>query len=123
MPPENPRITVPDMCQKHQRLLLDQIGIGPEGPWRAHIIVAQIALFQGTTAHAGTYERIGGDVTRIGELGCLACYRPDTFGAIVQAFQQGGIAAVKQLGERLVEEAGQGLRLPRAESGGGNDAA
>lgn len=103
MATDEPRIVVPDMCQKHQRLLLDQIGIGPDGPWRSHIIAAQIALFQGTTAHAGTYERIGGDVTRIGELGCLACYRPDTFGAIVQAFQQGGIAAVKRLGERLVE--------------------
>lgn len=123
MPPETPRITVPDMCQKHQALLLRQIGIGPEGPWRSHIIVAQIALFQGTTAHPDTYARIGGDVTRIGELGCLACYRPDTFGAIVAAFQQGGIGAVKQLGERLVEEAGQGLRLPRAEGDGGNDAA
>lgn len=86
----------------HQRLLLDQIGIGPDGPWRSHIIVAQIALFQGTTAHPDTYGRIGGDVLRIAELGCLACFRPDTFGAVVQAFQQGGIAAVKTLGEHLV---------------------
>ena len=34
----------------------------------------------------------------------------------VSGFQQ-------QLGERLVEEAGQGLRLPRADGEGGNDAA
>lgn len=99
-----PRITVPNMCQKHQRLLLKQIGIGPEGPWRSHIIVAQIALFQGTTAHPDTYHRIGGDLQRLGELGCLACFRPDTFGEIVQAFQVGGIGAVKALGERLVNE-------------------
>lgn len=99
------RITVPNMCQMHQRLLLDQIGIGPDGPWRSHIIAAQIALFQGTTAHPDTYARIDSDVLRIAELGCLACYRPDTFGEIVQAFQQGGIAAVKALGERLVSEA------------------
>lgn len=98
----NPRIDVPAMCQRHQRLLLDQIGIGPDGPWRSHIIVAQIALFQATTAHPSTYARIGGDVTRIGELGCLACDRPDAFGEIVQAFQRGGIAAVKQYGEQLV---------------------
>lgn len=102
---DQPRITVPDMCQMHQRLLLDQIGIGPDGPWRSHIIVAQIALFQGTTAHPDTYARIGGVVERIAELGCLACFRPDTFGSIVQAFQQGGIKAVKQLGEQLVNEA------------------
>ena len=103
-----PRIMVPDMCQKHQRLLLDQIGIGPDGPWRSHIIVAQIALFQGTTAHPDTYHRIGGDVGRIAELGCLACFRPDTFGEIVQAFQEGGIGAVKALGERLVAEGSKG---------------
>lgn len=102
---EQPKICVPDMCQKHQRLLLDQIGIGPDGPWRSHIIVAQIVLFQGATAHSDTYERIGGNVLRIAELGCLACYRPDTFGEIVQAFQQGGIAAVKALGEGYVEPA------------------
>jgi len=102
-PEPRPQITVPNMCQTHQRLLLDQIGIGPDGPWRSHIIVAQIALFQAATARPGTYARIGDDVTRIGELGCLACFQPDTFGEVVQAFQQGGIAAVKALGERLVE--------------------
>lgn len=99
-----PVVKVPDMCALHQRLLLDQIGIGPEGPWRSHVIVAQVALFQGATAYPGTYDRIGGDVQRIGELGCLACYRPDTFGEVVQAFLAGGIAAVKRLGESLVQD-------------------
>lgn len=99
---EQPRIVVADMCQLHQRLLLDQIGVGPDGPWRAHIIAAQITLFQATTAHPGTYEHVGGDASRIAELGCLACYRPDTFGEIVQAFQHGGMGAVKALGDRIV---------------------
>lgn len=99
---ERPLITVPQMCQKHQRLLLDQVGIGPDGPWRSTIIVVQIALFQGATAHRSTYDRIGGDVTRIVELGCLACDRPDVFGEAVQAFRDGGIAAVKALGERSI---------------------
>lgn len=100
-----PQITVPQMCQKHQRLLLDQVGIGPDGPWRSTIVCVQLTLFQGATAHPSTYDRIGGDVTRIGELGCLACDRPDVFGAAVQAFQHGGIGAVKALGERLIEAA------------------
>jgi hypothetical protein len=102
---ERPQITVPDMCQRHQRLLLDQIGIGPEGPWRSAIVSAQVTLFQGATAHPNTYSRIGRDVTRIGELGCLACDRPDVFGEIVQAWQLGGMASVKALGERLVDAA------------------
>jgi len=99
---DQPQIVVPDMCQLHQRLLLDQIGIGPDGPWRSHIIAAQITLFQAATAHPDTYGRIGRDVRRIGELGCLACFRPDAFGETVEAFQQGGMAAVKVLGERYV---------------------
>lgn len=98
-------IKVPDMCQRHQRLLLDQLGIGPEGPWRVHILVAQLTLFQGTTAHPTTYERIGGDILKLETLGCLACFRPDTFGEIVQTFLDGGIPAVKELGERLVSNA------------------
>ena len=102
-----PQITVPNMCQTHQRLLFDQVGVGPDGPWRSTLIVAQIALFQAATAHPTTYDRIGGDVTRIGELGCLGCDRPEAFGEIVQAFNEGGIAAVKRLGERKVEEGGQ----------------
>jgi hypothetical protein len=100
------------MCQLHQRLLLDQIGVGPDGPWRSHIIVAQITLFQSATAYPGTYDRIGGDVTRLGELGCLACYRPDTFGEIVQAFQGGGIGAVKALGERICRDTATPIKDP-----------
>jgi len=98
-----PTIFVPTMCQKHQRLLVDQVCVGPGGPWRAYIIVAQVALFQAATAHPTTFERIGGDVTRIGELGCLACDRPDAFGEIVAAFQAGGVAAVKAWGEAIVQ--------------------
>ena len=106
---DRPTIVVPDMCQKHQWLLLQQVGIGPEGPWRSAVIAAQIVLFQGTTAHQDTFAKIGGDVLRIAELGCLACYRPDTFGQVVEAFRDGGIAATKALGERLVAESGRGL--------------
>jgi hypothetical protein len=96
-------ITVPDMCQLHQRLLVDQVGVGPGGPWRAYIIVAQVALFQAATAHPTTYNRIGGDVSRISELGCLACDRPDAFGEIIAAFQAGGVAAVKAWGDAVVQ--------------------
>jgi hypothetical protein len=99
---EQTRIELPQMCQLHQSLLLMQLHIGPQDPWRAHIIVAQIALFQATTAHPDTYKKIGGDVTRIPELGCLACYRPDSFGEIIQKFQEGGMAAVKKWGENQV---------------------
>lgn len=102
--PKQPTIFVPTMCQKHQRLLVDQVVIGPGRPWHAYIIVAQVALFQAATAHPTTFERIGGDVARIGELGCLACDRPDAFGEIVAAFQAGGVAAVKAWGQAIVQK-------------------
>lgn len=92
------------MCRKHQQLLVGQVGLKPSDPWRAHVIVAQIVLFQATSAHPSTYERLGGDLKRLGELGCLACFRPDAFGEIIQAFQRGGIAAVKALGDRIVND-------------------
>jgi hypothetical protein len=102
---EKPLIVMPAMCQMHQRLLLSQLGIGPNGPWRSHILVAQVTLFQAATAFSATYDRIGGDLGRLSELGCLACYRPDAFGEVVHAFQTGGMAAVKLLGERYVNDA------------------
>lgn len=82
------------MCQKHQWLLLQQIGIGPTGPWRSHILSAQITLFQGTT------PRLTDVRAQLPGLGCLACHGPDLFGEVVQAMQQGGIAQCKALGEK-----------------------
>lgn len=99
-----PRVILPDMCQLHQSLLIHQVGIPESGPWRAAIVVAQITLFQGTTAKQQAWDAIGGDVSRIAELGCLGCYSPDVFGQIVDAFQTGGFAAVKALGERICDE-------------------
>lgn len=95
-----PTIFVPTMCRKHQRLLVDQVCVGPGGPWRAYIIVAQVALFQAATAHPTTFERIGGPEFPDS---CLACDRPDAFGEIVAAFQAGGVAAVKAWGEAIVQ--------------------
>ena len=100
----HPQVLIPDMCKLHQSLLIQQVGIPESGPWRVAIIAAQVTLFQGTTAKKSTWDRLGGDVGRIGELGCLACYSPDVFGQVVHAFQTGGFAAVKALGERICEE-------------------
>lgn len=101
----NDRIIVPDLCKKHQQLLVAQAGYRPSDPWQALIIATNIALFQAATTHSKTHERIGGDISRIGELGCLACYRPDAFGEIVAVSQKPqSIAAIKALGEKWVAE-------------------
>jgi len=92
------------MCQKHQALLVQQVGIWPNGPWRALIIMAQIALFQAATADPTFYPKIGGDLDRIGEIGCLACFKPDAFGEIVEAAKGPDRGAIKALGEKWTKE-------------------
>lgn len=96
---DEPRINIPDMCKMHQSLLVHQVGVPESGPWRSLIIMAQIALFQGATADPTFYERLGGDLGRIGEIGCLACFKPDRFGEIVEAVKSTDAGAIKRLGE------------------------
>lgn len=93
---------LPDLCPLHQRLLVTQAGYGPNDPWRSVIIATQIALFQAATADPKTYARIGGRIERLPELGCLACYKPDAFGQIVEAAKTHDLGAIKVLGESWV---------------------
>lgn len=94
-------IQMPDMCRMHMSLLVHQAGYSPNDPWRALVIVAQIALFQAATADDYFYERVGGDINRIDEIGCLACFKPDAFGEIVEAAKdKSSLGAVKRLGEK-----------------------
>lgn len=97
-----PTINVPPFCKTHLSLLVHGAGFKESDPWRALTIMASIALFQAATADPTTYDRVGGDVTRIPELGCLACYKPDAFGEIVEAVRTRGLSAIKPLGESWV---------------------
>ncbi len=101
------------MCDLHQSLLVQQVGVPESGPWRALILLAQITLLKGATADPALYDRIGGDLGRLGEVGCLACFRPDYFGAIVQAAiddEPGGFKRLTDswLADELARELGGG---------------
>ena len=102
---DQPTIMVSDMCQKHQWLLVKQAGYSEKEPWRALVIVSQIALFQAATCDDQTHRRIDGDITKIGSLGCLACYKPDAFGDVVEAAKSHDLGKIKALGERYVRAA------------------
>jgi hypothetical protein len=95
-------VDLPNMCEKHQALLLQQSGYGPDSPWRAVLIIAQVTLFQMTSTDPKVYERVGGDVHRFHELGCLACLHPDYFGEVVEAAKDPNPGAMKALGERYI---------------------
>lgn len=102
----NVQIVMPDLCKTHQRLLVQQCGYGPNDTWRALMIVTQIALFQGATVDPDTHKKIGDDIRGIQKLGCLACWKPERFGEIVQAIGTSkDIGKIKTLGESWVEVA------------------
>jgi len=106
MAEKNIQISMPQMCDRHQQLLVHQAGYSEKDPWRALIVVTQIALFQATTCDPKTAVRIGGDVSRLSELGCLACNKPDSFGEIVEAAKSRDLGDIKALGEKWINEAG-----------------
>lgn len=95
------------MCQKHQWLLVSQAEYGKKDPWQALILIAQVALFQAATCLPKTHERTGGNIARIQELGCLACYRPDAFGEVVEAAKTHDLGNVKAVGEKFIAESQQ----------------
>ena len=95
-------IMMPDMCQKHQYLLVHQAGYKRTDPWQALIIMSNIALFQAATTDDRLYKKMGGDVRKITTLGCLACQKPDAFGEIVEAAKSNEVGAIKALGEKWV---------------------
>lgn len=99
----NKQITLPQMCNKHRHLLFVQCGYSEKDPWMALELASSIALFQAASIDKRTHEKTGGDITKVSEFGCLACYKPDSFGEIVQAGKSKDILKVKSLGERWVE--------------------
>lgn len=100
----NQQITLPELCKTHLSLFVHQARLKDSDPWRAFVIGAQIALFQAATSDPKTHERVGGLVERLSELGCLACYKPDAFGEIVEAAKTHDLGLVKALGEKWVKE-------------------
>lgn len=99
MSPDRPLITLPELCKLHQRLLIEQTGYTRDDSWRSLMIMTNLALFQASTADDTFYDKLGGNLDRIAEIGCLACFKPDKFGEIVDTVIHKGQSAIKALGE------------------------
>lgn len=77
-----PRVEVPPLCSKHQRRVVTRLAVGPEGPWRAALLVTNMLLFQRASQDIMVHKRAGNRVEELSlvlaEIGCLACrYRND----------------------------------------------
>ena len=93
------------MCYKHQWLLVHQAGYSEQDPWQSLIAVAQLALFQAVISDSKAQKLTGGEVEKISEFGCLACFKPDAFGEIVEAAKTKDLKNIKDLGDKWVDMA------------------
>lgn len=95
-------VRVPPLCAKHQWLLVRQAKYGRKDSWQALMVIANVALLQCATCDDETHKRLGGDMHRVQELGCLACYKPNAFGEVVEAAKTHDLQQVKAVGERWI---------------------
>lgn len=80
----NPQIEIPPMCLNHRTILVQDAGFKVSDPWQSLELITQVALFQIATSQKITHDRIGEDITKIKELGCLACWSPAEFSKITE---------------------------------------
>lgn len=98
-------IVCPEMCKKHQSLLIHQANYSKSDSWQILIVATQVALFQKASCDTTTHKKLDGDINKISTLGCLACYSPDAFGEIVEVAKSHDLKKIKELGEKYVKEA------------------
>jgi hypothetical protein len=102
---ERPVIRVPDLCYKHYYELVHTAKFTKTDPWGALTVIANAAMFQGATATQTVWNKLEGDVTRITELGCLACRLPHRFKKVLEVAKTRDLGKIKELGEKWVNEA------------------
>lgn len=100
------QIKVPQFCPKHHSLLVHQANYKKTDAWQAMTVVANLVIFQAVTADPKTQEKIKDDITKIENFGCLACYKPDAFGEIVEAAKTHDLSKIKAVGEKYLSAAG-----------------
>lgn len=108
---ENLQFQLPNMCDRHQSRLVRAAKYSRSDPWQSLVVCAQIALFQGLTVTPSAQKKLDGDLTRIGELGCLACRLPGRFDSILRtATKSRDLGEIKALGESWVKSAADSAR-------------
>jgi len=81
-------------------LLMQQAHFTESDPWRPLIVISNFALFQAMINDPNTPARIGRDMKGLQTLGCLACYKPDVFGEVVEAAKTHDLDKMKAIGDK-----------------------
>lgn len=98
---------IPTLCERHRAELVHGLAIPESGPWQTAIIVASILLFQASTADDRVWQRCtllengdrdANDLSLVlAEIGCLACFKPESFGQLLGIMQKHGITYAAEL--------------------------
>jgi len=98
------QIRLPSFCDRHLYRLVHGAKYKDTDPWRALVIAAQIALFQGASTLDSVHKKLGGDITKVESLGCFACRLPHKFNDVIRVAKHHDIKKIKELGESWVKE-------------------
>lgn len=121
---ENPTVVVPQLCQKHQRALIQRLMIPESGPWRVAIITAQIMMFQAAVANDVVWQRCSAladgqpnseDLSLVlAEIGCLACFEREGWLRVLRIMGTKGIRYAAQVAQKQIEDADWPYLTPKA---------
>ena len=100
------RIFLPPFCDPHAAEVVRVAGVPESGPWRATLVVAQIAMFQALAADPRIQVRcgptpVGADVNNLtlvlAEIGCPGCWNADALHRVAIKLRDQGLSAVAQM--------------------------
>ena len=106
-------IVLPSLCEAHQALILHNLRMGPTEPWKAALVVANLMLFQITSAGDVMWQRAkredgetptSADVSLVlAEMGCLACFSHKNLERVLTIFRKHGLQGAAKISQGQLE--------------------
>lgn len=93
------QLDIPVMCGYHQSLLIHHARYKVTDPWKILIIATNTALLHAAMNDPRTFKVTRGDLLKIKNLPCLACFKTDAFYRIIDVAKSRDIGKIKELGE------------------------
>lgn len=85
----------PPLCEGCKALIVEQLDLGPDGPWQVVVLGATSAVTFAAMASPVVLKRVGAatptDISIVlNELGCLGCWQPEALGAGLSVIVEAG---------------------------------